>query len=225
MSIRKTLSAFMVVALSFFAITAVMATTSVTTAEAKPPPGKGKSKPAPEPSPSPSPTPAPTPTTPSVNPADAEFVGHMIPHHYQALLMSQMAPTRSNDQNLIALASQIEVEQGLEISMMQAWQSWNGLPVTDAETAYHHHLHDPMMVEQMGMATPQEMAALSAAQGTAFDVLYLQLMIRHHEGALGMIEDVLIHGSDEILAGWASDMLVTQQAQIYWMEDMLAQKT
>ena len=148
-----------------------------------------------------------------------------VSHHYQALVMSRMAPTRSSDQDLIALAGQIEVEQDLEIMMMQSWQSWNGLDVTDAETAYNELLQDPMMLEQMGMATPAQLDALSAAQGNDFDILYLQLMIRHHEGALDMIDHVLTHGSDEILAQWANDMLVTQQTQIFWMEDMLAGKT
>lgn len=149
----------------------------------------------------------------------------MIPHHYQALLMSRLAPTRSDDQDVLALAGQIDAEQGLEITMMQAWQSWNGLEVSDAETAYHHMLHDPMMVEQMGMATPEEMTALSAATGADFDVRFLQLMIRHHRGAIDMCVDVLSNGSDEILRQWASDMYVTQQAQINWMQDLLAGKT
>lgn len=109
--------------------------------------------------------------------------------------------------------------------MMQAWQSWNRLEVTDAEQAYEEMLQDPMMLEMMGMASPEQMAALSASNGAAFDVMYLRLMIRHHQGALDMIVDVLANGSDEILRGWASDMHVTQQAQINWMQDLLASKT
>jgi len=158
--------------------------------------------------------------------ADEEFVGMMIPHHYQALVMSRMAPGRSNNQELLALASRIDVEQELEIGMMQNWQMWNGLEVTNAEEAYHHLLmHDPAHAEEMGMATPAEMAQLSAASGTAFDVLYLQLMIEHHEGALDMIIDVLINGSDEIVQWMASDMGVTQQTQIEHMKEMLADLT
>jgi len=149
----------------------------------------------------------------------------MIPHHYQALVMSGLAPTRSNDQDLRALASQIAAEQSLEIMMMQAWQSWNGLAVTDAEQAYNMVLQDPMMLERMGMATPAQMAALTASQGTDFDVSYLQLMIRHHQGALGMLVDVLSNGSDVILNQWANEMYMTQLVQINWMQTMLAGKT
>ena len=149
----------------------------------------------------------------------------MIPHHYQALLMSQMAPTRSSDQAIRSLAGQIDAEQGLELTMMQGWQSGNRLEVTNAEQAYEEMVQDPMMVEMMGMASPEQMAALSAAQGADFDVMFLRLMIRHHQGAIDMCVDVLANGSDEILRTWANDMLVTQQAQINWMQDLLASKT
>lgn len=146
----------------------------------------------------------------------------MIPHHFQALVMSGMAPTRSNDDELLALASRIDVEQDLEIYMMQSWQQWNGLPVTDAEQAYQQMLQNPMMLEQMGMATPAELDDLSASTGTVFDVLYLELMIEHHEGALDMLVDVLTNGSDETLMWWATDMLTVQYTQILQMEEMLA---
>jgi uncharacterized protein (DUF305 family) len=160
-----------------------------------------------------------------VNPVDADFVNMMIAHHYQALLMSQMAPTKTTDHAVLSIAGQIDAEQGLEITMMQSWQSWNRLEVTNAEEAYQEMVQDPMMVEMMGMATPEQMAALSATQGAAYDVMFLRLMIRHHQGALDMIADVLANGSDEILRGWANDMYVTQQAQINWMQDLLASKT
>ena len=224
MRFRKAAMAALVVVCSLVAAAAVMTatltTTSVSTAEAAPPPGKGK------PTPTPTPTPTATPTPPPVNPADAEFVSMMIPHHYQAILMSQLAPGRSTDPNLLALASQIEAEQNLEIMIMQGWQTSNGLEVTDPAMAYHHLImNHPEHAAEMGMATPAELAALSAAQGNEFDILYLQLMIRHHQGALDMIEHVLIHGSDPLLAEWATDMLVTQQTQIFWMQAMLADKT
>jgi uncharacterized protein (DUF305 family) len=160
-----------------------------------------------------------------VNPADANFVSMMIPHHYQALLMSRMAPTRASDPAVRSLASQIDAEQGVEITMMQGWQSRNRLEVTNAEQAYQEMLQDPMMLEMMGMASPEQMAALSAAQGADYDVMFLRLMIRHHQGALQMCVDVLTNGSDEILNQWANEMYVTQQAQINWMQDLLASKT
>jgi uncharacterized protein (DUF305 family) len=191
-------------------------------APAAPPPGKGK---PPTPTPTATATATSTPTPAPVNSADADFVGMMIPHHYQALLMSRMAPTRSSDQAVRSIAGNIEAEQGLEITTMQSWQSGHGLDVTDAQRSYEEMVQDPMMVEMMGMASPEQMAALSASQGAAFDVLFLRLMIRHHQGALDMITEVLSNGSDDLLRQWATDMYVTQQAQINWMQDLLASKT
>jgi uncharacterized protein (DUF305 family) len=161
----------------------------------------------------------------TANDADTEFVSMMIPHHYQALVMSEMAPTRSSNTELLALASRIDVEQELEISTMQRWQAWNGHPVTNAQQAYEQMLQNPAMLEQMGMATPAELADLSAASGTAFDVLYLELMIEHHEGALDMLLNVMINGSDFIIQQMAGDMYVTQYTQILQMQQMLADLT
>ena len=161
----------------------------------------------------------------AANSADAEFVEMMIPHHFQALVMSDMAPSRGNDTELLALADRIDVEQGLEISMMQQWQGWHGLDVTDAEEAYHHMLQHPEMLEQMGMATPEELDQLSASSGTAFDVLYLELMIEHHEGAIDMLVDVISNGNDVTLEQWATDMLTTQYTQIQQMNAMLDRLT
>jgi uncharacterized protein (DUF305 family) len=211
-----------VICMAFIAVCSMAATAAVvTTAPAAPPPGKGGKPPKPTPTPSPTATPTPAP----VNPADADFVGMMIPHHHQALLMSRMAPSKSSDQAVRAIAAQIDAEQGLEITTMQAWQGWHGLPATNAAEAYEEMVQDPMMVEMMGMASPEQMAALSASTGAAFDVLFLRLMIRHHQGAIDMCTDILANGSDEILRQWATEMQVTQQAQINWMQDLLADKT
>jgi uncharacterized protein (DUF305 family) len=203
----------------------LVATTALVTNASAAPPGNSAKPPKPTGTPTPTPTPTPTQTPSQVNPADANFVNMMIAHHYQALLMSRMAPTNTSDQDVLAIAGQIDTEQALETTTMQAWQSWNGLKVTDAEMAYEEMLQDPMMVEMMGMATPEQMADLKSSHGDDFDVLFLRLMIRHHQGALSMITDVLANGSDEILRGWATDMYATQQAQINWMQDLLASKS
>ncbi|GGV64274.1 MULTISPECIES: DUF305 domain-containing protein [Streptomyces] len=169
--------------------------------------------------------PASTHAQVTANEADAQFVAMMIPHHQQALVLSRMAPSRSGDSDVRALADRIDVEQGLEIYMMQSWQEWNGLEKTDPQRAYEEMLQDPMMVEMMGMATPEELDQLSAATGDAFDVQYLRLMIKHHNGAIGMLEDVLANGTDETLQTWATDMLANQYAQVQMMQQMLDDRT
>ncbi|MGA8048311.1 MAG: DUF305 domain-containing protein [Dermatophilaceae bacterium] len=192
-------------------------------AYADPPPGKGGGKPPKDPVPTTTTTTtAPTPPPETVNTADSEFVAMMIPHHFQATLMSQLAPERSGDQTLQAFAERIDVEQSVEIGMMQNWQTWNDLEVTDAEMAYEMMLGMPMHVEHMGMATAEEMDALAASSGTDFDRMYLELMIDHHEGAVDMLVDVLTNGSDTTLQFWATDMLTAQSVQIDQMEQMLA---
>ena len=191
-------------------------------ANAGSPSGKGGGKKPPK-DPSPTTTLAPDPPPPVVyNDADANFVDMMIPHHFQATLMSELAPGRSADNELLALADRIDVEQELEIGMMQNWQTWNDLDVTDAEMSYQAMLGMPMMLEQMGMATPAEMDDLADASGTNFDRLYLELMIDHHNGALTMLENVMINGSDTTLEFWANDMLTAQAVQVFQMEEMLA---
>ncbi|MAT04380.1 MAG: DUF305 domain-containing protein [Acidimicrobiaceae bacterium] len=208
-----------VVVLSAVAVAAV--------ASAGPPPDKGGGKKPKDPTTTTitanTTTTVASPPDGSYNDADADFVAMMIPHHFQATVMSDLAPGRAGDATVLALAERIGVEQEVEIGMMQNWQTWNGLEVTDAEAAYEMMLQMPMMVEQMGMATPEELDALTGASGTGFDRQYLQLMIDHHEGALTMLTDVLVHGSDTTLEFWATDMLTAQGVQIDQMEAMIAE--
>lgn len=187
---------------------------------AGPPSGKGGGKPPKDPTPT---TVVATTTAPTTySDADVAFVAMMIPHHFQATLMSGLAPERSTDETILALAGRIAVEQEVEIGMMQNWQTWNGLSVTDAPAAYEMMLGDPAMVEMMGMATADEMDDLAASSGTDFDRRYLELMITHHQGAIGMLEDVIINGNDQTLEFWATDMMTAQNVQIFQMEELLA---
>jgi len=157
----------------------------------------------------------------ATNSADADFVMMMIPHHFQALVLSGLVEDGGSDAEVRALAERIEIEQNGEILMMQGWESSHGLEVTDAEEAYQEMLQDPEMVEEMGMATPAELEDLSSAQGTAADVLFLQLMIKHHQGAINMLLDVITNGSDPQMQEWALDMLSVQTVQIDMMQQML----
>lgn len=159
------------------------------------------------------------------NDADVMFTEMMIPHHYQALVLTELVPDRSSDTQVEALASRIHLEQNLEIGMMRGWQGSRGLPKTDPVTAYEEMLSDPDMVEMMGLATPEELAELETLTGNDFDVLFLNLMITHHEGAIRMLEDVLLNGQDLDLQQQAQDMMSTQTAQVAIMQDMLATKT
>ncbi|WP_166354034.1 DUF305 domain-containing protein [Phytoactinopolyspora limicola] len=208
MRFRKATGAALIVAGVF-----VAASASATTAQHSP-------VASPDPSPS-----AVVSTQTAPNSADMMFVAMMIPHHFQALVMSELAPGRSHDDELLAMANRIDVEQSVEIGSMQGWQGRNSLEVTDAQQAYEEMLHHPEHLEHMGMASPAQLAELSAAQGTTFDVLFLQLMIRHHEGAVRMTIDVIVNGNDQFIQQVATDMMTTQNTQIHQMETILANKT
>ena len=202
------------------AIATVVAVAGI--AVAGPPPGKGKKpKPPPPPPPTEEPEPDPDPA-PTYNAVDVEFVNMMIPHHFQATVMGQLAASRAGSEDVRALAERIEIEQVVEIGMMQNWQNWNALSVTNAPMAYEMMLGNPMMLEMMGMASPAQMAALEASSGAAFDQLYLELMITHHQGALRMLVNVLTNGTNTTMEFWATDMLTAQTQQIEVMQAMLA---
>lgn len=156
---------------------------------------------------------------------DAQFVRMMIPHHYQAVIMTRLVPERSTDDELRALAERIRTGQSGEIAAMRGWQGRQGLPVTDAEESYQELLKQPELLEEMGMATPDELDELRSARGEPFDVLFLQLMIPHHQGAIAMAEQYFEDGGgDPFVQQMATDIMDTQAAQVETMKAMLKDK-
>lgn len=114
--------------------------------------------------------------------ADVRFMQGMIAHHQQALEMTGLVPARTSRQDLRLLAERMEVSQRDEIAQMRRWLESRGEEVPAAHHGHHgHHAAMP------GMLTPQETARLAAATGPEFERLFLELMIRHHEGAIQMV--------------------------------------
>ncbi|HET6566093.1 MAG TPA: DUF305 domain-containing protein [Xanthomonadales bacterium] len=155
------------------------------------------------------------------SPDDVRFMQDMIPHHQQALEMSQLAPDRTNLSGVLEAARRIEVSQQDEIKFMQQWLRARGQPVSDpaADEAMHHD-HRTMA----GMATPEQMAELAAAKGTDFDRMFLQLMITHHEGAVKMVKNLHEQpGSafDPVLYEFTNDITNDQTAEIGKMNALL----
>jgi uncharacterized protein (DUF305 family) len=147
---------------------------------------------------------------PSFNDADVRYVRMMITHHQQAIEMTALVPSRGAREDVKALASRIADTQGPDIKAMQAWLTKVNAP--------QHEMNDPMP----GMASAEQLAALRAASGPAFDKLFLQLMTTHHEGAVAMAGDLLQTGSDVFVEEMAQDVLATQQKEIGRMQAMLA---
>jgi uncharacterized protein (DUF305 family) len=158
--------------------------------------------------------------------ADVDFMSGMIPHHAQALVMAGWAPSHGARKDVAILCERIVVGQRDEIAMMQTWLGDRGLTVPDAAATRHKMKmngieHDMLMP---GMLTDEEMAALDRARGPEFDRLFLMGMIKHHQGAIDMV-DVLFKSygaaQDETVFKFASDVYADQSIEIDRMHEML----
>jgi uncharacterized protein (DUF305 family) len=158
--------------------------------------------------------------------ADVDFMAGMIPHHAQAVVMAGWAPSHGARKDVAILCERIVVAQRDEIAMMQEWLRDRGLPVPDATSTRHRMKmngveHDMLMP---GMLTDEEMAALDRARGPEFDRLFLTGMIKHHQGAIDMV-DVLFKSygaaQDETVFKFANDVYADQSIEIDRMTEML----
>ncbi len=153
------------------------------------------------------------------NEVDVEYLTMMIPHHQQAVVMTDLVGGRAQDEQVRAIADRIAVSQGAEITMMSTWLSQHGKPVPG--TGHDHgggHDHSTMP----GMATPAQLDALRAATGRDFDRQFLDLMIHHHEGAVTMAERQLAGGVQTRAQEMAQDVLTGQRAEIERMHALRA---
>jgi len=156
----------------------------------------------------------------SYSPADALFMQDMIPHHNQAVQMSALVAERTNRPELVDLAGRIDVSQADEIEFMQQWLSERGEDVPDPTA--HEAMHTTH--KMAGMASPEQMAELATLKSTAFDRLFLELMIPHHEGAVKMVEELMEQpGSafDPLLFQFTTDITNDQTAEIERMNALL----
>jgi uncharacterized protein (DUF305 family) len=164
-------------------------------------------------------------TDPEHTSADVGFVQAMLQHHAQALEMTAMVESRSRSDDLPLLAERMDVGQRAEIEQMQAWLRSRGEPVVDlAATDGHGHGAAGTMP---GMLTEAQVEHLGAAHGEAFDELFLQYMIAHHEGALLMVSDLLTAGSggqEPEVFQIAQHVDSDQRVEISRMRSMLAER-
>jgi uncharacterized protein (DUF305 family) len=158
--------------------------------------------------------------------ADVDFMAGMIPHHAQAVIMAGWAPSHGARKDVAILCERIVVEQRDEIAMMQGWLRDRGQIVPDATSTRHKMKMNGMEHEMLmpGMMSDEEMAALDAARGPEFDRLFLIGMIKHHQGAIDMV-DVLFKAygaaQDETVFKFASDVYADQSIEIDRMHAML----
>lgn len=148
--------------------------------------------------------------------ADASYLTAMIGHHHQALTMADLAATRASDGRVRSLAAAIDAGQGREIIVMATWLVDHDLPEPTLDDLEHG-------TTMPGMLSTAQLDELAAADGATFDRLFLEDMIQHHQGAVGMAEDVLGTGEDQRVSELATEAIATQGAEIARMRDLLLQ--
>jgi uncharacterized protein (DUF305 family) len=154
---------------------------------------------------------------------DAGFARDMSTHHTQAVTMAGYERDNTSDPELRILAFDIETGQEMQVGEMQGWlDAWalsreSSLP----EMGWMGH---PMAAGSLmpGMATPAQMTKLETSHGKALDILFLQLMIHHHQGGLPMAQYAMNHASEPYVRYLASRMYSLQSSELQQMEQMLA---
>lgn len=159
--------------------------------------------------------------------ADVRFMQDMMVHHAQAIVMTDMVEGRTESRDIALLAKRIELSQEDEMAMMRAWLEKRSEPVPDLDAGHGGHGdhaddgHAPMP----GMLTEEELETLAAARGEEFDRLFLEYMIRHHEGALIMVSELFSTqgaAQDTEIFQFASHVDSDQRTEIARMRAMLA---
>lgn len=150
------------------------------------------------------------------NDADIDFASGMIPHHQQAVEMSEMALDQASSPDVVSLAEEIRAAQEPEIQTMTAWlEEWG------AEVPSAGEMGGMDMDDMEGMMSAEDMESLEGAQGTSFDTMWLEMMIEHHNGAVRMAQTEVEEGADPDAVALAETIIETQQAEITEMEALL----
>lgn len=170
---------------------------------------------------------------PPVSTADVQFMQGMIVHHAQAVEMTALIESHTENKDVRSLGARISHSQADEIRFMKRWLVTRGQPISDATHDMHkmHMNHKNMSHDQMaqmglmpGMLSSEQMEALRKAKGEEFDRLFLEGMIQHHGGALTMVKDLFDaagSGQDAELFNFATDVDSGQRAEIRIMQNML----
>ncbi|WP_341999324.1 DUF305 domain-containing protein [Microbacterium sp. LWH7-1.2] len=150
----------------------------------------------------------------SVSMADQMFVVMMIPHHEQAIEMSDMILEKDGvDPAVVQLAERIKAAQGPEIELMEGWLGEWGVADDPAASGSMDHGD--------GMMSEADMTALGAAGGTEAGRIFLEQMVVHHEGAVEMAEAALADGQDPDVLALAQRVIDDQTAEIAEMQELL----
>jgi uncharacterized protein (DUF305 family) len=142
---------------------------------------------------------------------DVMFAQHMIPHHQQAVDMATMVPSHTTNEALRVVAIHIKTDQRAEISLLTDFLNRWGEPLAG---------HEPMTMD--GMVDHDTMSQLESLNGSAFDTLWINAMIAHHQGAIRMAEAELTHGQNPDARKMAQQIITAQKREISYMTDMIS---
>lgn len=149
------------------------------------------------------------------NDADVDFATGMIPHHQQAVEMADQAQKKAGNAKVKQFATAIKAAQDPEIQQMSGWLTAWGKPMPSP--GMDHSMHGS------GMMTEEEMTGLSNATGAAFDKMWLQLMIKHHQGAVAMAKTEQTSGQSTSAIELAKKVETAQTTEIASMQQLLTQ--
>lgn len=171
--------------------------------------------------------------------ADVAFMQHMIVHHAQAVEMVALLRAQGSDATVKLLGERIAMGQEAEMALMRGWLIERGQPVEMAgmdhgsvaasmdHSAHAGHAMVPSDTPIMpGMLSPAQMQALAAANGPAFDRLFLEGMIQHHRGAIGMVEALMTQddaAQDPLLSDFTGAVVADQSSEILRMQTLLSE--
>lgn len=172
-------------------------------------------------------------SAPSADSVDAGFARDMSRHHLQGVQMADLVPARSDDPEVELLAYDISSTQNSQVGRMQGWLDLWGLPLSGGDGmawmgdahADHGSAYDPENTDRgalmPGMATEAELANLRGLTGTEFDVEFLRLMIRHHQGGFEMAEYTVEHADVEAVRDLAQGIAQSQATETQYMLALL----
>jgi uncharacterized protein (DUF305 family) len=173
-------------------------------------------------------------TLPPRSSADVRFMQGMIMHHAQAVEMTALIESHTQDKDLRSLGARISSSQADEINFMKRWLAVRSEPISQPrrevpmDTSMDMSSHSSHSMLMPGMLTSNQMEALKNAKGEQFNHLFLTGMIQHHNGALLMVKelfDTAGAGQDSELFNFATDVDSGQRAEIRIMQTMLREKS
>jgi uncharacterized protein (DUF305 family) len=159
------------------------------------------------------------PNTGSANSADVDFAMSMITSHLQAGAIADLAPKHAIDNKIKTLAPKVKTAQGPEVTTMAGWLVGAGIPVPDATGG--HDMSGMGGTKMQVVISPQEMTALGKATGAGFDRMWLQLMLKSHQGALAMARTEVAKGINPDAKTLAQSIIDRQSGEVATMKSIL----